>query len=214
MLPGDPDYTLSDAVADGWGEDWREADDQDCTGGDTRAATGPSVASEAAPPARPPVQHIPLRASDGSARAYALVDAADFEWLNQWRWRLGTNGYVMRNDGPRTVYMQRAILGLEPGDPRQGEHEDRNPLNNQRSNLRIAERAMADNAQNLGPRSRSGFRGVYEDARDGRWHAQVGLAGRRHNLGRFDTPEEADAACKAFRAEHMPFSSDAKAAAR
>lgn len=30
---------------------------------------------------------IPLRARDGSIRAYALVDAADAEWLSQWTWR-------------------------------------------------------------------------------------------------------------------------------
>jgi hypothetical protein len=157
---------------------------------------------------------IPLRARDGSVRAYAIVDAADFQWLNQWTWRL--DRYAFRSERirgrHRTILMHRLILGLGWGDPREGEHEDRNRLNNQRSNLRIAERAGLDNQQNRGPNanSTSGFRGVSWHRRGRKWRAKVKLAGTDHYLGRFDTPEEADAACKAFRAEHMPFSSDAK----
>jgi hypothetical protein len=34
---------------------------------------------------------IPLRARDGSVKAWALIDAADAAWLNQWRWSMFPN---------------------------------------------------------------------------------------------------------------------------
>jgi hypothetical protein len=150
--------------------------------------------------------------------AYALVDDADFDWLSRWTWRLST-GYAVRVESvagkPRSILMHRAILGLEYGDPRQGEHENRDKLDCRRSNLRIAERADADNQQNRGlnTNNKSGYRGVYWYKRARKWKAQVQLDGKMHHLGYFTTAELADAACKAFRAEHMPFSEEAALAA-
>ena len=147
-------------------------------------------------------------------RAWALVDAADFEWLNQWRWCLSM-GYAVRTQGRRTVLMHRLILDLDFGDPRQGEHINRNRLDYRQSNLRIAERGDADNQQNHGLRAdnSSGYRGVSLYGRTQRWQAQASLSGKMHHLGYFDTPEQADAVVKAFRAQHMPFSEDAALAA-
>jgi AP2 domain len=163
---------------------------------------------------------IPLRARDGSVRAWALVDDADFAWLNQWRWCLDSDGYAVRTTprkvGKRTIRMHRQILGLERGDPRQGDHKNRNKFDCRRSNLRIAERGQADNQQNHATHAnnKSGYRGVSYDKGRSKWMACVKLKDRTHNLGRFDTAEEADATVKAFRAEHMPFSEDAALAAR
>jgi hypothetical protein len=104
------------------------------------------------------------------------------------------------------VYMHRQVLGFPCGDV---DHKDRNGLNNQRHNLRLATKSQ--NAQN---RTRtpgaSGYRGVYLVG--SRFIARVRLDGVLHNLGRYDTAEEAAAAASAFRAEHMPYSSDASAA--
>lgn len=154
------------------------------------------------------MKRIPLRTRDGSIRDYALVDDADFDWLSDWRWHL-KQGYAATASGK--VGMHRVILELDFGDPRQGEHIDRNGLNNQRSNLRIAEHGQLDNQQNVGLRSdnTSGYRGVHWSKDHQKWRAQVCLNGKKHTLGWYDAPEDADAACKAFRAEQMPFSEDA-----
>jgi hypothetical protein len=147
--------------------------------------------------------------------AWALVNAADFAWLNQWRWCLHTRGYVCRSvwvgGKCQVILMHRLILGLEHGDKRQGEHENRNKLDNQRSNLRIAPRGDLDNRQNLDPyaNNTSGHRGVSWNKANRRWVAHARLGGKRHNLGSFATPEEADRVVKAWRAVHMPFSEDA-----
>lgn len=164
------------------------------------------------------LKRIPLHAKDGPVVAHALVSGRDFERLSRWVWRLGANGYAQRGlrvDGRyRTIRMHREILGLGFGDPRWGEHENRNKLDCQRSNLRIVHRGHLDNQQNQGLRSdnSSGYRGVSWSKGDKKWAAYAWIDGRKHSLGRHDTPEGADVAAKAFRAEHMPFSEDAQAA--
>lgn len=65
------------------------------------------------------VAHIPLSARDGSIRAYAIVDATDAHWINQWRWHLD-KGYARRNewrDGKCiAILLHRELLGLRSGD--------------------------------------------------------------------------------------------------
>jgi hypothetical protein len=164
------------------------------------------------------VKRIPLWAKDGGIRAWVFVSGRDFVWLNQWRWSLGSHGYayrVHRVDGKqRTIYMHRQILGLERGDRRMGEHENRNPLDCRRSNLRIAERGQLDNLQNssLSAANTSGYRGVCWRKKERKWVAEVKLDGRKYHLGYFDIAEDADVVVKAFRAVHMPFSGDARVA--
>lgn len=158
--------------------------------------------------------------------ACTFVDDADFDWLNQWRWSLkvgrdGRHRYAVRRvyfGGGRgaqksmLISMHRLILGLEKGDPRQGDHINRIPLDNRRSNLRIAERGCADNGQNTGLLSNntSGYRGVHWIKKLEKWQARATVDYKRHVLGCYATAEEADQAAKAFRAEHMPFSDDAR----
>jgi hypothetical protein len=146
---------------------------------------------------------IPLTAADGTVRAHALVDSDDFAWLNQWTWRLSHSGYVRRGGGRRGVHisMHRQIMGQ----PSQTvDHIDRNPLNNRRSNLRLA--TYAEQSQNrVHPNASSGVRGVTWHRRAGKWQVQHELAGSAHYLGLFSDLEEALVVAEAWRAEHMPF---------
>lgn len=86
-----------------------------------------------------------------------LVDDGDFEWLSQYRWsalsrpdgsvhaitrvRVSDMG---RKGGWKTFYMHRMITNASAG--KVVDHVDRNPLNNQRSNLRVC--AQRDNSRN------------------------------------------------------------------
>jgi hypothetical protein len=155
---------------------------------------------------------VPLRRRDGTIRAVALIDAADAERVLAHRWCLDGAGYATRNvqlpNGKRTMLLlHRFLLGLEHGDPREVDHENRNPLDCRRSNLRIATTALnGQNRSAAGNRgSSSRYRGVTWDKRTGRWKAIVCMGARTHNLGRFDDEAEAARVAADFRAQHMPF---------
>lgn len=87
------------------------------------------------------------------------------------------------------------MLGRWPeGD---AEHEDRRKANNRWLNLREATRSQ--NMANVGLRSnnKSGVAGVVWDADRNKWRAQLRVDGRKTNLGRFDTIDEAAAVVRA-----------------
>lgn len=154
---------------------------------------------------------VPLRARDGSVRAYALIDGADAAWVNQWRWCL-TRGYAIRRErreNNRTVYLHRELLGLpRVGDGRQGDHIDRDRMDNRRANLRVV--TSGENRQNVSskPGSSSRYRGVYFDKRRTKWCARIVINRAHKHLGYFDIEDEAGAAALAARRRLLPYAVD------
>lgn len=131
----------------------------------------------------------------------AVVDDEDYESLAKFAWHAHEykrrNGSVLviayrwpsrstKNLGRvrrRTIYED--IMGKRPGYVI--DHADRNPLNNQRSNLRWA--SVSQNLANRIARSRIGLKGVQKRRR--RYHARLSLARKTIWLGSFASPEEA-----------------------
>jgi hypothetical protein len=134
------------------------------------------------------------------------VDDADFEWLDQWRWS-DSHGYAMRvvtENKVRTVtWLHRLIVGLEPDDPREVDHENGDTYDCRRENLRAVDHRT--NGQNIHQRmGTSPYRGVSWNKRQGKWVAQCRWDDRNHWLGYFTSElEAAEAACNARR-EHVP----------
>lgn len=153
------------------------------------------------------VTRIPLRRRDGTVRAYALIDTDDEELvLSVGSWSFGASGYATCTIYPahRDLRLHRLLLGLDFGDPRQGDHINRDKLDNRRSNLRIV--TQRENCQNPGPRSdgTSAHRGVAWDAEQNKWRAYATIDRRRHWLGRFDDELAAAAVAREFRLANMP----------
>ena len=79
--------------------------------------------------------------------AYALCDASDHAMLVCHRWRLHPRGYAVACiEGARDTLMHRLLLGLKPGSEGEGDHINRNKLDNRRCNLRIV--SHLENSQN------------------------------------------------------------------
>jgi hypothetical protein len=125
----------------------------------------------------------------------AIVDAADYAFLNQWNWTAawspGTqNYYVVRCERRIAIRMSRVILGLADDDPREAEHANRNTLDNRRENLRPATNTQNNaNRRRLQKNNTTGYRGVR--VMGDKWQAALFHKGRYIHLGTWPTPERA-----------------------
>jgi hypothetical protein len=147
---------------------------------------------------------VPLRSQDRVVLAHAIVDDDDFGWLSQWSWSFAGGGYAGRRTTGGIMLMHRQILGLDFGDPLQGDHRDRVKLNNQRSNLRVATRAeQQQNLPSMGGTSR--FRGVSFCSQTGRWRAAVTFEGRQWSCGRHNSEIEAALGSRSIQARTHAF---------
>jgi len=127
------------------------------------------------------------------------VDDADFAWLNQWLWQATYHKTRKVFTVTRQLYtphhnigliMSRVILDAPPGVL--VDHKDRNPLNNQRSNLRYCSTSQnAMNQRRVGPQKSSRYKGVAWITDHHKWRAQIMLNGRHRFLGYFTCEEDA-----------------------
>ncbi len=127
----------------------------------------------------------------------ALVDDEVYESINKHNWHtaISNNGkfYAKRciRKGESKIYisMSNQILGIgeysETG--KIVDHIDRNTLNNQKYNLRIA--SQSDNTKNTPLRKDRKYRGVYKN-RD-KYKAAITIDGKKEHLGVFNTEIEA-----------------------
>lgn len=152
----------------------------------------------------------------------AIVDAEDFEWLNQWNWfawwspdtrcfyavRSGKRG--KRNPNPTRLYMHRVILGCKKRQE-EGDHKNHNTLDNRRKNLRKCTRAQNGRNIKMPCTNTSGYKGVFRDKRRKIWFTQIGVNNTSKYVGTFHRPEDAahayDEAAKKYYGEfaHLNF---------
>ncbi len=133
---------------------------------------------------------------------YTLVDDQDYDFLNQWEWHC-TVGYAARTEYPQGlkgrgvhILMHRVLMGMPDG--LQVDHANRNPLDNRKSNLRIATRSQNQWNRGLQNNNSSGSKGVSWDKVNNKWRAAVNMQNKYINLGRFNTIEEAVAVRTAY----------------
>lgn len=124
----------------------------------------------------------------------ALVDDDDYEKLVKFRWITTSGGYVVTSKSVcnRTVntLMHRMIMGCSRGDGLIIDHKDKNPLNNQKSNLRLCNKSQ--NAANANKReSASKYIGVTWVKREKIWVAQITKNYQNYYLGRYKNEEDA-----------------------
>jgi hypothetical protein len=164
---------------------------------------------------------IPLRNRAGGIIAYTLVDTDDYERVvAAGPWHLNT-GYAEHSCGVVNgkhlkIKLHRFVLNLPPGRNPTVDHISWNKLDNRKSKLRVG--TQAENCQNKNihniKKSSSKYRGVFWDKESKKWRVITVLRQKRYNLGYFTNEEEAARIASEWRAEHMPFSADARQAQR
>lgn len=125
-----------------------------------------------------------------------IVDDDIYEWAKEFNW-LYTNGYAVRmgkqSDGRRNrkfVYLHKEILVFKFGyKDLEGDHIDRNRLNNLTVNLRWC--TSRENSCNIALKiGKSKYKGV-RTGKKGKWDAAVSNYGKSIYIGRFTTEAEA-----------------------
>jgi hypothetical protein len=155
---------------------------------------------------------IPLRDRTGVVIAHAMIDAEDAHLTDGKLWSISRNKaghpYVRwRRQDNKHIKLHRLIMGLDFGDKMVVDHINGDQLDNRKANLRLLTRGQ--NIQNRHKsQGASKYRGVCWDKSRQKWKATVTLNYKAHQLGRFDTEEEAAAVALAFRREHMPFATN------
>jgi hypothetical protein len=130
---------------------------------------------------------------------FAQVDDEDFERLNKLKWnadKAGDTWYATRleqKNYKRTKFkMHRFILGITDSKILV-DHKDRNGLNNQKSNLRIATRSQNNANRKSGKNAKSKYLGVtikkYKNSTY--YHATMTFNQKRIHIGSYKTEEEA-----------------------
>ncbi len=128
----------------------------------------------------------------------ALVDDEDYEYINQWRWKLSTSGYAIRTVCVKndlginrftSLIMHRVIMDAKKGEVI--DHIDCDRLNNTKNNLRFC--SVGENCMNRlkGKKNTSGYKGVSWHKRDKRWIASIKINGVAVHLGSYNNVIEA-----------------------
>jgi hypothetical protein len=123
---------------------------------------------------------------------FAVVDDEDYNLVIGYCWHTNAKGYAVHSVWlSKSILMHRLIMNAPPG--LEVDHINGNPLDNQRSNLRLA--SAADNRHNMRKhRGVSRYKGVTWDKANRRWRARITCNGRNIPLGRYDTELKAAAA--------------------
>ncbi|UCD51674.1 MAG: HNH endonuclease [Phycisphaerales bacterium] len=138
-------------------------------------------------PANDDIRYIALTKS-----GFAIVDAADFEWLNQYKWQATCNGTkfyaTTKNRRAGNIWMHRLIMNAPKG--MVVDHINGNGLDNRRCNLRICTRQQ--NAYNSRrSQGTSQYKGFHFEKATGAWRATITCQGEYYNLGLYDSEVEA-----------------------
>ena len=129
---------------------------------------------------------------------FALFDDEDFVTVSQHRWYLRSDGIrkyaaarVIREHRRTTIEMHRLVLGLNIGQKIMVDHIDGNGLNNQKTNLRLANDSQ--NQMNQRPRRgcTSEYKGVSRCSETGMWRSKIVVARKQIYLGRYKDERKA-----------------------
>jgi hypothetical protein len=106
----------------------------------------------------------------------AKVDDKNYEWLNQWEWKLDGQGYAVRlvwqNNTCVRIAMHRIINHTQKG--MVTDHINHDRLDNREDNLRSCTWQQNCQHRAISKVNKSGIKGVYWNKNLKKWHARIG----------------------------------------
>lgn len=143
------------------------------------------------------------------------VDDGDLHLFLGYEWSFRKSGFTEYLQ--KSIYVDGKYVGVRSlhrfitgcPDGMVVDHINGNGLDNRRENLRVCTQSENLRNRKMHQNNASGFKGVFFDPapRSKPWRSRITVSGKRFNIGRFDTPEEAYAAyCKASLEKHGEFS--------
>lgn len=123
-----------------------------------------------------------------------IVDDEDYLRCSQYGWLIGdtSSGYFIKTTKHPQINLSNFIMGTNL----MYDHKDRNPFNNQRENLRLANPSqnMINRVKIAPSECSSPYKGVYFNKQNKRWHSRISVDKKRIHLGFY--PTEARAASR------------------
>ena len=117
-------------------------------------------------------------------REEILVDDEDYEFLNGLKWFIA-GGYAKTSIKRKRSSMHIMLMGSNIKDGYEIDHEDRNKLNNQKSNLRICTRAQNQHNTKKKSNTKNNYKGVNYVKRLNLYQSRCRMFGQDHFLGYF-----------------------------
>lgn len=127
---------------------------------------------------------------NGKRGGFAIVSQEDYDLVSKYKWHCSPGGYAQGTVEGKNVYMHRFIMN--PPDDKVVDHQNRNRLDNQRTNLKIS--TTQENSLNKTIskfKLSSNFRGVFFNTDRKKYFACIMHGGVRHHIGIFDSALEA-----------------------
>ncbi len=142
-------------------------------------------------------KEIRVRGKLGKGK-HIIVSNEDYERCKKIRWHMMHEHVTGKVNGKETP-IGNYILGVTSSYTHMVDHWDRNPLNNQRDNLRYCTVGENNRNREKSPRNKTGYKGVTQ-TKSGKFAAVIYAPIRKRVfLGTFDTAKEAarayNAAC-------------------
>lgn len=135
-----------------------------------------------------------------SSEFITKLDIKEWQWIKDYTLYINNYGYVLIIDAEGKAWLLHRLL-LDNPINKVVDHIDRDILNNSLVNLRAC--TVAENMQNLKLAT-----GVTKCSQTNKFKARVGLNGKMHFLGLFDSHEEATNKVLEFKAKFWPYSKE------
>ena len=128
------------------------------------------------------IAYIILRNKKQEETGRAIIDIEDLDLVIKYKWVLGTWGYAETKTKNKCTLMQRLILN-EFSTDKIPDHDNRNKLDNRKSNLRIVDKSFNAVNADIRTTNTSGVTGVSWNKNANSWRAYISYQGKRIELG-------------------------------